>query len=65
MEKEDYYYLYILFAYPEKFWKIANNYYNSNKAFMSPKYLEKLQAVILQEQEKQEMLSRYWGFHSL
>ena len=65
LEKEDYYYLYILFAYPEKFWKIANNYYNSNKAFMSPKYLEKLQAVILQEQEKQEMLSRYWGFHSL
>ena len=65
LEKEDYYYLYILFAYPEKFWKIANNYYNSNKAFMSPKYLEKLQTVILQEQEKQEMLSRYWGFHSL
>ena len=58
-------YLAIRLAYPEKFWKIANNYYNSNKAFMSPKYLEKLQAVILQEQEKQEMLSRYWGFHSL
>lgn len=65
LSKEDYYYLYILFAYPEKFWKIANNYYNSNKAFLSPKYLEKLQNVILQEQEKQEMLSRYWGFHSL
>ena len=63
LEKEDYYYLYILFAYPEKFWKIANSYYNSNKAFLSPKYLEKLQAVILQEQEKQDMLVKYWGFH--
>ena len=63
LEKEDYYYLYILFAYPEKFWKIANSYYNSNKAFLSPKYLEKLQTVILQEQEKQDMLVKYWGFH--
>ncbi len=65
LSREDYYYLYVLFAYPEKFWKIANSYYNSNKAFLSPKYLEKLQTVILQEQEKQEMLAKYWTFHSL
>lgn len=65
LSNEDYYYLYILFAYPEKFWKIANGYYNSNKAFLSPKYMEKLNTVILQEQEKQDMLEKYWGFHSL
>lgn len=65
LSDEDYYYLYILFAYPEKFWKIANSYYNSNKAFLSPKYMEKLNTVILQEQEKQDMLEKYWGFHSL
>ena len=45
---EDYRYMYILFSYPEKFWKIANSYYNTSKAFLSPKYLEKLETVILQ-----------------
>ena len=58
LSKDDYAYLYILFAYPEKFWKIANSYYNSSKAFLSPKYLEKLNTLILQEKEKKEMLGR-------
>lgn len=56
---EDYHYIYILFSYPEKFWKIANGYYNSNKAFLSPKHVEKLQNVILQETEKREMLEKF------
>ena len=37
LNKEDYRYRYVLFSYPEKFWKIANGYYNTNKAFLSPK----------------------------
>lgn len=56
---EDYRYMYVLFAYPEKFWKIANSYYNTNKAFLSPKYMEKLDTVILQEEEKQALLNTY------
>lgn len=60
---EDYQYMYILFSYPEKFWKIANSYYNTNKAFLSPKYIEKLETVIMQEKEKKEMLSEYLTFH--
>lgn len=63
LSREDYQYMYILFSYPEKFWKIANSYYNTNKAFLSPKYLEKLETVILQEKEKREMLSEYFTFH--
>ncbi|MDE6625576.1 MAG: hypothetical protein K2K56_04315 [Lachnospiraceae bacterium] len=55
----DYHYMYILFSYPEKFWKIANSYYNTNKAFLSPKYIEKLEMVILQEEEKQKLLEQY------
>lgn len=55
----DYHYMYILFSYPEKFWKIANGYYNTNKAFLSPKYVEKLETVILQEEEKQKLLEQY------
>lgn len=59
LSKEDLQYMYVLFSYPEKFWKIANSYYNTNKAFLSPKYLEKLQTVILQESEKRKMLEQY------
>lgn len=59
LEKEDYHYIYVLFSYPEKFWKIANSYYNTNKAFLSPKYLEKLETVIQQETEKHIMLETY------
>ena len=61
LTKEDDFYFYILFSYPEKFWKIANGYYNANKAFLSPKYVEKLRMVILQENEKREMLEQYRG----
>ena len=61
LKREDYEYLYILFTYPEKFWKIANNYYNSSKVFLSPKYIEKLETVIYQENEKKEMLDKMKG----
>lgn len=60
---EDYRYMYILFSYPEKFWKIANSYYNTSKAFLSPKYLEKLETVILQETEKHSMLEEYKKYY--
>lgn len=59
LSKEDYQYMYILFSYPEKFWKIANSYYNTSKAFLSPKYVEKLETVILQETEKQKLLKQF------
>lgn len=59
LSKGDYQYIYVLFSYPEKFWKIANSYYNTNKAFLSPKYLEKLQTVIQQETEKHAMLETF------
>ena len=48
--------LYYRLAYPEKFWKIANFYYNSGKAWIPGKNQEKLERVIAQEQEKQHFL---------
>lgn len=63
LEPEAYRYIYILFSYPEKFWKIANSYYNTNKAFLSPKYVEKLEVVIQQEKEKRDMLHKFFAFH--
>lgn len=34
--------LQIRLSYPEKFWKISNNYYNNNKAFFPERTVEKL-----------------------
>lgn len=48
--------LYYRLAYPEKFWKIANFYYNSRKAWIPGKNQEKLEKLIAQEKEKQKFL---------
>lgn len=48
--------LYYRFAYPEKFWKIVNFYYNSGKAWIPEKNMEKLSNVIEGEKHKQKFL---------
>ena len=48
--------LYYRLAYPEKFWKIANFYYNSGKAWIPERNQEKLEKLIVQEKEKQLFL---------
>ncbi len=48
--------LYYRLAYPEKFWKIVNFYYNSGKAWIPGKNQEKLEKVIGQEKDKQHFL---------
>lgn len=45
------------FAYPEKFWKIANYYFNSKKSFMPDKNMEKLQRVLEQEKSREIFLN--------
>jgi hypothetical protein len=52
--------LYHRFAYPEKFWKIVNFYYNSPKAWIPEKNLEKLEKVLYQEKMKQKFLKELW-----
>lgn len=49
--------LYYRLAYPEKFWKIANFYYNTTKAFISERNLEKLEQVISLEKQKEIFLA--------
>lgn len=49
--------LYYRLAYPEKFWKIVNFYYNSHKSWVPGKNLEKIQTVVEQEQSKQDFLT--------
>lgn len=48
--------LYYRLAYPEKFWKIVNFYYNSGKAWIPERNREKLNTLSGQEEEKQKFL---------
>lgn len=43
-------------AYPEKFWKIANFYFNSGKAWIPERNLEKLEKLLEQEEKKKAFL---------
>lgn len=52
----DYIDLYYRFAYPEKFWKITNFYYNSGKAWIPDRNREKLEKLMEQEKGKQIFL---------
>ncbi len=49
-------YLYLLFLYPEKYWKQLNFYYNSNKVWIPEKNVNKLQAVIAQKPMRDKFL---------
>lgn len=55
-------YLYVYLAYPEKFWKIANRYNNSHKAWLSGRNIEKLEKVITQEKEREQFLEMLFHF---
>lgn len=43
-------------GYPEKFWKVANHYYNSRKSWVSNRHLEKLQRILAQEESRSRFL---------
>ena len=50
--------LYYRFAYPEKFWKIANFYYNSGKAWIPGRNMEKLERLLAQRKIKKAFLEQ-------
>lgn len=56
---EDYRYIYINYCYPEKLYKLANQYMNGSKNWLSPKLLEKLDRFIEDEGKKQLLLDKY------
>lgn len=63
LEDREIEYLKVRLAYPEKFWKIANSYYHSNKAWISAKSIEKLNTAIAQTKEKERFLNHIFSFH--
>lgn len=58
LEKEDRIQLYYRMAYPEKFWKIVNFYYNSGKAWIPGRNMEKLDKLLRQEKDKELFLKK-------
>lgn len=50
--------LYIMMSYPEKFWKVLNQYNNSNKSWIPDKNIEKLKAVYRQQELKTKFVEK-------
>lgn len=61
--KEELEYVAICLAYPEKFWKAANSYCRSRKAWIPAKSLEKLEMAICQMDEKKHFLRTVFEFY--
>lgn len=55
-------FLYYRLAYPEKFWKIANHYYNSNKAWIPDKITMKIKRIENQEPSRKDFLKMLYNF---
>ena len=55
-------YMGICMAYPEKFWKAANSYSRSKKAWISAKSVEKLELISQQMEEKRIFLDKVFDF---
>lgn len=58
LTKEDVEYIYRLYRYPEKFYKLSNQYMNGPKNRISPKTIEKLNRIIEEEEKKQALLEK-------
>ena len=50
-----------LLSYPEKFWKIINQYINSNKSWIPDKNVDKLRKVIEQNERRRELIDKMCG----
>lgn len=51
----------VMLKYPEKFWKVVNHYYNSNKSWIPDKNVEKLKIVYRQQMQKEEFICKIWS----
>lgn len=51
-------YLALRLAYPEKFWKLSNRYYNMNKAWISSRNTSKLVKLVVQETAKEYFVGK-------
>ena len=59
LSKNDLLCLYGLFLFPEKFWKISNQYMAHKKHWISPRYIEKLEEFIHNKEARSIFLEKY------
>jgi CotS family spore coat protein len=59
LNEEQYEYLYDSLSYPEKYWKLANQYMNHRKTFLSPKLTEKLKEAVSLQEKKEKFLYHF------
>lgn len=59
LSKDDLLCLYGLFLFPEKFWKISNQYMAHKKHWISPRYIEKLEEFIHNKEARSIFLEKY------
>lgn len=55
-------YIYTLYLYPEKFYKLSNQYMNSSKKRLSPKLYDKLTRIISEEKKKEALLEKFRAY---
>ena len=51
----------VMLMYPEKYWKILNQYNNARKSWIPDKNMEKLKAVYEKQQRKLDFVNEIWG----
>ncbi len=61
ISKEEYHILKVLVSYPEKFWKVANQYYNNRKSWIPEKNMQKLLQTMEQAKKKEECIQSLFG----
>lgn len=61
LEREEARVLYLLFLFPEKFWKQIDFYYNGKKSWMSLKNFDKLLKIEAQEKDRRNFLREVKG----
>lgn len=54
--EEEWELLQVLLVYPEKFWKVANRYYNNRKSWIPEKNMQKLLQTMEQAKKKEESI---------
>jgi spore coat protein I len=59
LNSDDLTYIYLLFSYPEKFYKLSSRYLNGSKTRISPVMLDKLDKIVNSEQKKDKLLLKY------
>ena len=57
--------LYIFMAYPEKYRKLVNSYFNGKKSWVSIRITEKLEELVSSEQKKEQFLQHLKKIYGL